>query len=69
MEKQKTRRPKKEGRLHLRVDKELEARMHDYVARHGTTLNAVATRLFMNLLETERRKAAREQEACEAEQV
>ncbi len=57
----------KKGRLHLRVSEELEERMHDYVKRNNTTLNAVATALFLQLLEAE--EAERTGSKYEAEQV
>lgn len=48
-----TNRARKGGRLHLRVDKELEAQMHAYVARHNTTLTELVTRFFRELLAAE----------------
>lgn len=56
-------RPKKAGRLHLRVSKELELRMHDYAERHSIGLAVIATQLFEKLLADE------EQTKYEAEQV
>lgn len=60
-------RAKKRGRIHLRVPEELEERMHDYVKRNNTTLSAVATSLFVQLLKTE--EAQKAATAYDAEQV
>ncbi len=57
----------KNGRLHLRLSEELEARMHDYVERHNTTLSAVAAKLFLQLLAAE--EAEKAATIYEAEQV
>jgi len=59
----KVRAKKKAGRIHLRVSEALEQKMHDYVERHSTSLSAVATQLFEQLL------AAEEQVKYDAEQV
>lgn len=56
-------RNKKQGRLHLRLDEQLVADLHDYAKRHGTSVNAVASMLFEQLLEREK------ETKYEAEQV
>lgn len=40
----------KEGRLHLRVDKDLVARMHNYARRHHTDVTQLVTDYFLALL-------------------
>jgi len=45
------------------VSEALEQKMHDYVERHSTSLSAVATQLFEQLL------AAEEQVKYDAEQI
>lgn len=43
----------KNDRMHLRLDEELKKRMEEYVARHKTTLSAVASVLFKQMLAEE----------------
>lgn len=43
----------KEGRLHLRVEKELAVRIHDYARRHRTDLTRLVTDYFLALLSAE----------------
>lgn len=57
----------KEGRIHLRVPKELAAQMHAYAERHHIALNALTENLFRQLLEAE--AAEKSATAFEAEQV
>lgn len=54
---------KKRGRLHIRVPEQLEERVREYVALHGTTMTAVVTKLLQELLDKE------EQYVPEAEQI
>ncbi len=67
MEDQGSKKSRKEGRLHIRVSKELESRVHAYVKRHSTSLTAIGTLLFEQLLEAEALAAA--ETKYEAEQV
>ena len=43
----------KDGRLHLRIDGDLEVAMKRYARRHGTTLTDIVTRHFVTLLQAE----------------
>lgn len=43
----------KDGRLHLRIDGELERTMKRYARKHGTTLTDIVTRHFVMLLQVE----------------
>lgn len=43
----------KDGRLHLRIDGELETAMKRYARKHGTTLTDIVTRHFVMLLQAE----------------
>jgi hypothetical protein len=43
----------KEGRLHLRVDKDLVSRMHDYARRNRTDVTQLVTDYFLALLRAE----------------
>ena len=56
-------RTRKGGRLHLRVDKELEEQVHAYAIRHKTTLTELVTRFFRELL------AAEAETKSDAEQI
>jgi hypothetical protein len=47
-------RPKKEGRLHLRVDAALVTQMHEYARRHSTDITALTTKHFLELLAAEK---------------
>lgn len=44
---------KKKGRLHLRVEADLAAQMHDYAKRHSTNVTALTTKYFLELLAAE----------------
>lgn len=43
----------KEDRLHLRVDRDLVARMHDYARRRHTNVTQLVTSYFLELLQAE----------------
>lgn len=43
-------RTQKGGRLHLRVDSDVIAQMHDYAKRHHTDVTSIVTRHFLELL-------------------
>jgi hypothetical protein len=59
----KTARAGKEGRLNLRMDADLLAKMHAYARRHGTIVTDIVTRHFVFLL------AAESSAHAEAEQL
>ena len=53
--------------MFLRVSEELGERMNDYVYRHSTSLNALVSAYFVQLLEAE--EAQKNATAFDAEQV
>jgi len=46
----------RDSRLYLRIDDKLKQAMLKYAKRHHTTLTDVVTRVFMKLLEDEKRR-------------
>jgi predicted DNA binding CopG/RHH family protein len=57
---------KKEGRINLRVDRDLEMAIKDYADRHGTTVSKITEALYIKLLNEER---AEEKSAEEVRQI
>jgi predicted DNA binding CopG/RHH family protein len=45
---------KKEGRINLRVDRDLEMAIKDYAERHGTTVSKITESYYIRLLNEER---------------
>ena len=44
----------KEGRIHLRVESDLEEKIKVYAKRHGTNMSRLVVEYFKKLLEEER---------------
>lgn len=51
--------------MHIRINSDLEGRVHEYVERHHTTITEVVTKLLQDLLAAEEAKLL----VPEAEQV
>lgn len=45
--------PRNDGRLSLRINSRLKERIESYAERHGTTLSALTTKFYQDLLKYE----------------